>query len=170
MKDLSQLDIKELGNYKNIIAIIVIVIIGGFFMRNYFINYQQDLKKIEAKTVLLENTKNKAEEWRRQSEEYQDLSKYFLTQQPLIVKKYVEKEAKDKSIEINSLKTNKEMRDSLQSVTIELSLTTRSYSNLVSFIKSLEEKNIFIDNFFIDKNQNNKIKARINLNAILIDK
>ncbi len=170
MKDLSQLDVKELGNYKNTIAIIVIVIIGGFFMRNYFINYQQDLKKIEEKTVFLENTKNKAKEWRNLREEYRSLSKDFLDQQPLIVKKYVEEEARRNNIEVSSLKTNKKMVGSFQNVTMELSLTIRSYSNLVSFIKSVEEKNIFIDRFFLDKSQDEKMRAKISLDTILVDK
>ncbi len=165
MKALSQIEVRNLLIYKNIIAATAIILLCLFFLKNAYTGYKESLEQIEEKKRLLEEAEDKVYIWRDVKREYDNLLRIFF-EEDLFFQKYVEEKARDAGIGITSLRSSREEESFYQVGVIELNLTS-SYKELVDFISELERKNIFADRISL-KEEGEGVMARLRIKAVLV--
>ncbi|MCF7869679.1 MAG: type 4a pilus biogenesis protein PilO [Candidatus Omnitrophica bacterium] len=169
MKDLSETDIKDLFQYKNIIVVIVVIIAALLFIHSSYSGYQNNLEKIKDKEKALEQARIELQRWEEAKNEYKQLVNYFFKDDSIAFKKYVEEKAKNTNVTIDSLRISRSEKDFYQEAVIQLKLNS-SYKDLVNFIRELEKKNIDIKKMSLKKVKDKKLRINLNLKAVLIKK
>ncbi|MCF7916425.1 MAG: hypothetical protein K9L61_01445 [Candidatus Omnitrophica bacterium] len=169
MKDLSQTDIKDLAQYKNIIVVIVVIGAALLFIYNAYSGYQNGIAKIKEKEEALQQAETDLQIWKETKNRYRKLADDFFGEDPLAFKKYVEEVARSTGVNINSLKTSRTKRDFYQEAIIQLGLNS-SYENLVNFVAGLEKKNVVINSMMLQKNRDKELNVDFSLKAILFEK
>ncbi|MCF7886873.1 MAG: hypothetical protein K9L71_00475 [Candidatus Omnitrophica bacterium] len=169
MKNLSEIDIKNLLQYKNTIAVIVVIIAALLFINNNYSSYQNDLGKVKDKKKALEQAKTELQRWEEAKNKYNQLVDVFFKDNSIAFKRYVEEKAKNTNVTIDSVRTSRSQKSFYQEAVIQLGLDS-SYKDLVNFIAELEKKNIDIKNVFLRKARDKELRVNLNLKAILVEK
>jgi hypothetical protein len=135
----------------------VIAIIAAFAwsVKTMYAHYDTKWKELEAKKAAFERGKTLIARWQEMDGEYDLIARNFFRKDPALFKRYVEDEARAAGVTINSLSPTR-TEDSII-VTILMNLkTSSSYRGFLSFITSLEEKNIGIERVFVTKSPDGK--------------
>ncbi|MCF7872615.1 MAG: type 4a pilus biogenesis protein PilO [Candidatus Omnitrophica bacterium] len=169
MKDLSETDIKDLLQYKNIVAVSVVIIAALLFVNNSYSGYQNDLRKIKDQEKALEQAKTELQRWEEAKNKYNQLVDVFFKDNSIAFKRYVEEKAKNTNVTIDSLRTSRREKDFYQEAVIQLGLDS-SYKDLVNFIAELEKRNIDIKNMSLRKAKDKELRVNLDLKAVLVEK
>lgn len=169
MKDLSQTDIKDLAQYKNIVVIIIIIAAALLFLYNAYNRYQNEVVKIKEKEEALQQAETELQIWKETKKRYKKLADDFFGEGPLAFKKYVEETARSTEVNINSLRTSRTKKDFYQEAIIKLGLDS-PYESLVNFVAELEKKNVVINSMRLQKKRNKKLNIDLGLKAVLFEK
>lgn len=169
MKDLAQLDIKDLLRNKNIAAVIAILALTLFFLYIAYSDYDRNLTQVNREIRRLEEAEAQSIAWEEASRRYIELSEGLLDNAPFVFKRQVEQEAKEAGINIVSLRTPPRQKESFYEIgTIEVSLLS-SYKELIDFISRIESQNIFIESLSL-REEDGRIGGDLKLKTILIAK
>lgn len=168
MKDLSQIDSKEALKYKNIFAVITIIALTLFLVRKSYVENQENIRQIEQKVSLLEESEEKIEDWTRAVVEYGDIVRDFFGDDPQDFKIYVENAGRRSGITINSLRPSQQREDFYYIASMDLNVSG-SYRELLNFVEELEKHSIYIENVNFREGGRRGAIADVSLKTILID-
>lgn len=169
MSDLSQIQIEAgaILKYKNLIATVIIVVAGLFFLRQAYVEYQVNLSQIEDKIQQLEETEGKVFVWREANRKYRISMREFFEDDPLDFQRYVEDGARRAGVGINSLRVSREKESFYYVGTIELRLDAY-YRELLNFISRLEERHVFVDSIALRSGRDESMDISLTLKTVLV--
>ena len=146
---------KNFSQYKNLVMVIAIIVAFTWTFKTIIFHYNTKWQALEAKKAALDRGKTLIERWLQLNGEYDAISRNFFKKDPALFKRFVEDKAQFSDVVVNSISPTR-AEDSLV-VTITMNLkTSSSYRGFLSFIKSLEEKNIEIDRLFLKRGADGK--------------
>lgn len=154
---------KSILQYKNILAGLIIIVIFGLIMKNMWEKHTAVIKKLEAQRLELEKGKELVTKWTAVTRQIDTLTKTFI-KDTTAFKTLVEDQAKTSRINVNSLIPSKKEKDLYVEATINIKGYSNSYTDVVKFVKALEEKNIITDSLRIKADREDRDKRNIDVN------
>jgi hypothetical protein len=146
---------KYLLRYKNEIVAIAIILLFIFVIKGIVSNYFLRLNKLKNEKEELKDKKLLIARWEKAAKDYKTLGKDFFHKEPLLFKIFVEEKAKDYKLNINYIEPFQEDKGSYLVGTIKIGASC-SYETLFNFIKTMERKNIEVDNLIIEGSEPKK--------------
>lgn len=159
---------KELLRYKNILASIIIIVAFTFTAKTLWKKYTLELATLKAKMEALEKGKETIEQWNALSVQYDKVAKDFFAKDESLFKKFVEQKTKSSGINVNYLSPSRKSAGFYTEVSFALRASSDSYSNILNFVKALEERKIIIESLRV-RNSGNKRSADITVKSFILE-
>lgn len=159
---------KDILRYKNIIAAAAIAFVFFLLVRSILDHYSVERKKVARKMEELVQDDEAIGKWKELAEKYSQISQAFLQKDNLLLKKYIEEQARSLDVRIFSLKTDYSEAEFYWDVSVELQVSC-FYGDLIKFIKALEKKSIKINRLSINRQKNQaQVRVSMNLKTVII--
>lgn len=160
---------KGLLRYKNIVISLIIIVVFIFVIRGVVSKYFFTLNDLKTKMSNLEKGKLLIERWNIASLYYDKLSESFFSKDPGLFKTFVEQQSKKHDINVSYLSPSRRNEDFYINASMNLRASTNSYANIISFVRSLEEKRIIIETLRIRGEAKNTRSAEMSLRAFILE-
>ncbi len=164
MNDFSEMDVKDVLRYKNILAAIALIFIFGFIVLNIITAHNQRMVALDKEKNKIEGYRQLVKRYRALTSDYSNLAKKYFQGNEIDFKSYVGRVANIQGLQIVSLRPSQKREKYYKINELTISLDG-FYHNFVQFIRELEEENMEVRMLKMTlKNQN--LAADISVQAI----
>jgi len=158
----------NIGNYKTLLVAIVIIAISFFVMKGMIHNYSVQIDSLKEKLAELDKGRELIDRWEMVSRQYEFLAKNFFAKDPAIFKQLVERQAQQVGINLGTLTPTKKEESFYWVAAINLKCYANSYENILSFVRGLEEKGVWVDILKIRRGLENRREAELFLKTYVL--
>jgi len=146
---------KSLAQYKNIFAVIVVILVFVFLMKKMVEKNSLVMKDLEAQKSELEKGRELISKWQAADRQIQEASRAFFKDSSSF-RSLVEESAQKSNITVESLTPAKQEKDLYTEATINLKGIAKRYSQITDFITSIEGASIMADNLKVKRDTEGK--------------
>jgi cell division protein FtsL len=152
MSNLSEMEVKDILRYKNILAAIIIVVIFWFIGKNIIAGYNQKMQSLSEKKKEKQEYKQMADQYSKLNSQYASLAQKYFQGDEIDFKNYVEVLASEKSLQLEALRPIQKSGRFYKINKLAVDMKGL-YSGFVQFIKELEENNIKIKTLTMEQRE-----------------
>jgi len=161
--------VKSILRYKNIVISLAIIVAFIFVAKGVFSKYSSTLSDLKTKMSDLEKGKLLIERWNIATLYYDKLAESFFSKDPSLFKTFVDQQSGKYGINVSYLSPSRRQEEFYIDSSLSLRASTDSYANIVSFIKSLEEKKIIIETLRIRNEDKNRRSTEMSLRTYILE-
>lgn len=165
LSQLSEMDVKDLLRYKNTLVICSIFLLGFFFLRSAYQNYQDDLAGVERKLEAMRESEAKVIQLERVEEERDQILESFHQRDLLALRRFVEQKAQITGISVRSSQASQSPAQPYFLALIDIEFRA-SYQDLLDFIRELEKNDIFVNSVSLRRGSGSELSGSFKVEAI----
>lgn len=141
--------------YKNIVITLILIFIFYLIVKEIISHFDTIRTGIKEYSQDLEKGEEAINRWKVFQKQQQELKIIFLDEDPLVFKRFIEKNAQEAGMRISSFKTSRSEKELYWVLSTHLQMIG-NYENFLTFINAVEHKSIEIEKIIIAKSQEEK--------------
>ncbi|UCG34927.1 MAG: hypothetical protein JSW17_05405 [Candidatus Omnitrophota bacterium] len=146
--------------YKNELSAAAIVLVFFFIINAILSGHAMRMTEFKKKEIEFSENKTHLERLLKLDEELQDIRARFLFRDNRSFLRMIEEKSKGLGINISYLRPTQREGDFYQELVVDLGVVASLYNDLLDFIRSIEEENVFIEQLEVNQKNEAKIVLR----------